>query len=142
MTIGIYVARPYNFYLNPVPDKKLNVERDFSYQSGGKTCKPSRDCRLTLPAVEFLLGHGFRMEAPFLEGVSYFSRKEEAESRAAEVARRDRNNFADIFIRDGDTESLQFIQRVRQEVTTWRNGSTVSHFSYQCFELILTYCTC
>lgn len=103
---GVYVARPYNFYLNPVPDKKLNVDRDFSYQSG---------------AVDFLLGHGFRMEAPFLEGVPYFSREEEAASRAAEVAKRDRNNFPDIFIRDGDTESLDFIQRVRQEVTVWRN---------------------
>lgn len=106
---GVYVARPYNFYLNPVPDKKLNVERDFSYQSG---------------AVEFLLGHGFRMEAPFLEGVPYFSREEEAASRAAEVAKRDRNSFADIFIRDEDTESLEFIQRVRQEVTDWRNRGT------------------
>ncbi|CAF9934155.1 MAG: hypothetical protein ALECFALPRED_005870 [Alectoria fallacina] len=106
---GVYVARPYNFYLNPVPDKKLNVERDFSYQSG---------------AVEFLLGHGFRMEAPFLEGVPYFSREEEAASRAAEVAKRDRNSFVDIFIRDGDTESLEFIQRVRQEVTAWRNRVT------------------
>lgn len=126
MTLGVYVARPYNFYLNPVPDKKLNVERDFSYQSGGKTSKSSRDCPLTLPAVDFLLGHGFRMEAPFLEGVPYFSRKEEAESRATEAAKRDRNSFSDIFIRDGDTESLQFIQRVRQEVTAWRNRSTVS----------------
>lgn len=68
------------------------------------------------------------MEAPFLDGVPYFSREEEAASRAAEVAKRDRNRFADIFIRDGDTESLEFIQRVRQEVTAWRNRGTVSSF--------------
>lgn len=85
----------------------------------------SKDGWLTSPAVEFLLGHGFRMEAPFLEGVPYFSREEEAASRAAEVAKRDRNSFADIFIRDEDTESLEFIQRVRQEVTDWRNRGTV-----------------
>lgn len=122
-----------------MPDKKLNVERDFSYQSGGETSISSRDCRLTLLAVEFLLGHGFRMEAPFLEGVPYFSRKEEAESRAAEVAKRDRNSFVDIFIRDGDTESLQFIQRVRQEVTAWRNRSTVSCLLLpMLFQLFLT----
>ena len=66
------------------------------------------------------------MDAPFSEGVPFFSREEEAESRAAEVAKRDRNSFADIFIRDGDTESLEFIQRVRREVTSWRNRSTVS----------------
>ena len=71
------------------------------------------------------------MDAPFLEGVPYFSREEEAASRAAEVAKRDRNSFADIFIRDGDTESLDFIQRVRQEIIAWRNRSTVSTLLYQ-----------
>lgn len=34
--LGVYVVRPYNFFLNPVPDEKMNVERIFSYQSGGK----------------------------------------------------------------------------------------------------------
>ena len=66
------------------------------------------------------------MDAPYLEGVPYFSRQEEAQSRAAEVAKWNRNSFADIFIRDGDTQSLQFIQRVRREITAWRNRSTVS----------------
>ena len=65
------------------------------------------------------------MDAPYLEGVPYFSRKEEAQSRAAEVAKWNRNSFADIFIRDGDTESLKFIQRVRQEITAWRAHNTV-----------------
>ena len=81
------------------------------------------------------------MEAPFLEGVPYFSREEEAESRAAEVAKRDRNNFADIFIRDGDIESLQFIQRVRQEVITWRNRGTVSSKLSPILPSVLDLCT-
>lgn len=88
--------------------------------------------------MEFLLGHGFRMDAPYLEGVPYFSRKEEAESRAAEVAKRDRNNFADIFIRDGDSESLKFIQRVRREITAWRDRNTVSTLLYQQSQEFLT----
>ena len=66
------------------------------------------------------------MDAPFSEGVPYFSRAEEAASRAAEVAKWDRNSFADIFIRNDDIESLGFIQRVRQEVTAWQGRSTVS----------------
>lgn len=66
------------------------------------------------------------MDAPFLQGVPYLSRKEEAMSRAADAAKRDRNSFADIFIRDGDTDSLGFIQRVRQEITAWQNRNTVS----------------
>ena len=65
------------------------------------------------------------MDAPYLEGVPYFSRKEEAQSRAAEGAKWNRNSFADIFIRDEDTESLKFIQRVRQEITAWRARNTV-----------------
>lgn len=99
----------------------------------------SEDHWLTFPAVEFLLGHGFRMEAPFLEGVPYFSREEEAASRAAEAAKRDRNSFVDIFIRDGDTESLEFIQRVRQEVTAWRNRGTVSSLLLPTIPDFLTY---
>ena len=79
------------------------------------------------------------MEAPFLEGVPYFSREEEAASRAAEAAKRDRNSFVDIFIRDGDTESLEFIQRVRQEVTAWRNRGTVSSLLLPTIPDFLTY---
>lgn len=33
---GIYTLRPYNFYLNPVIEERLDVERIFSYQSGGR----------------------------------------------------------------------------------------------------------
>ncbi len=27
---------PFNFFVNPVPEERLNIERIFSYQSGGK----------------------------------------------------------------------------------------------------------
>lgn len=49
--LGIYVARPYNLYLSPLPDKKLNVERDFSYQSGGKTSHRVEDPLADLPQL-------------------------------------------------------------------------------------------
>lgn len=32
---GVYVTRPYNFFVNPVPDSRLDIERIFAYQSGG-----------------------------------------------------------------------------------------------------------
>ncbi len=99
----------------------------------------SKDLWLTFPAVEFLLGHGFRMEAPFFEGVPYLSRGEEAASRAAEAAKRDKNSLADIFIRRGDTESLEFVQRVRQEITAWEDCSTVSSLRHQQFQELMTY---
>jgi poly(A)-specific ribonuclease len=33
---GSYVARPYNIYLNPLLDERLEIERIFSFQSGGE----------------------------------------------------------------------------------------------------------
>ena len=101
---GVYIARPYNFYLNPVPGGRLDIERDFTYQSG---------------AVEFLLGVGFRMDAPFKEGVPYLSRDEEARARSSAIARQDRNRFKDIFIPDNDIDSLELVRRARQEISDW-----------------------
>ena len=49
-TLGVYIARPYNFHLNPLPDKKLNVERDFSFQSGGKTSHNVKKQSADLPS--------------------------------------------------------------------------------------------
>lgn len=33
--LGVYVTRPYNFFVNPVPDGRLDIERIFAFQSGG-----------------------------------------------------------------------------------------------------------
>lgn len=33
--IGVYTLRPYNLFLNPVADGRLDVDRIFSFQSGG-----------------------------------------------------------------------------------------------------------
>lgn len=101
---GVYVTRPYNFFLNPVPGGRLEIERDFTYQSG---------------AVEFLLGVGFRMDGPFTRGVPYLSRDEEARARSIAIAKQDRNRFKDIFIPEDDFESLQFIRRVRKDISEW-----------------------
>ena len=32
---GKYIARPYNFFLNPILEERLDMERIFSFQSGG-----------------------------------------------------------------------------------------------------------
>ncbi len=73
----------------------------------------------------FLLGFGFRMDAPFLEGVPYFSREEERRARANAARSRDKNDFTGIFIKDGDTESREFIQRVRHEIQVWKSKGMV-----------------
>ncbi|KAI9824503.1 MAG: hypothetical protein M1819_000858 [Sarea resinae] len=103
---GVYIAKPYNFHINPVVEERLNIDRIFSYQSG---------------AVTFLMEHGFRMEAPFTLGVPYLSRSEEALAKDLALARLDKASFADIQIKVDDVESLDFLQRVRVEIDSWVN---------------------
>ena len=35
VSLGVYVTRPYNFFVNPIPDARLDIERIFAFQSGG-----------------------------------------------------------------------------------------------------------
>ena len=35
VSLGVYITRPYNFFVNPIPDGKLDIERIFAFQSGG-----------------------------------------------------------------------------------------------------------
>ena len=71
--------------------------------------------------MEFLLGHRFRLEAPFIEGVPYYSRKEEALARQIAFARWNRNRITSIEIAEGDQESLDFVQRTRLEISAWKD---------------------
>lgn len=117
--VGTYTLRPYNFFLNPVPDKRLDVERDFTFQSGGRTPYHRLQAQLTLLAVAFLLGVGFRMDAPYSEGVPYLSRGEEGRARATAAHRRNKSGLSDISIKDGDTEAFEFVRKVQHEVRVW-----------------------
>lgn len=102
---GKYVLKPYNFDLNPLIEQRgLDIERIFSFQSG---------------AVEFLLGVGFDMSRPFHAGVPYLSRKESKEARDKHAKRMDKSTIADIQVKPTETESLQFLQRVRDEIQAW-----------------------
>ncbi|MCJ1436352.1 hypothetical protein MMC27_005731 [Xylographa pallens] len=103
---GTYTARPYNFYLNPIFEVKLDIERIFSFQSG---------------AVEFLLSHGFNMQAPFTLGVPYLSREEEITAMNMELARQDKAAIADIHLRSDELESIQFVRKVREDIEKWKN---------------------
>lgn len=66
------------------------------------------------------------MDAPFLQGVPYYSREEELAARKAASARQNKTSVPDIDITKDDTESLKFIQRVRSEIDTWKNSTEVS----------------
>ncbi|MCJ1389378.1 hypothetical protein MMC18_002235 [Xylographa bjoerkii] len=102
---GTYTARPYNFYLNPILEVKLDIERIFSFQSG---------------AVEFLLSHGFNMQAPFTIGVPYLSREEEIFAMDIELAKQNKAGIADIHLRSDEVESIQFVRKVRDDIKKWK----------------------
>lgn len=65
------------------------------------------------------------MEAPFLEGVPYLSREEEASARRMSLARQNRQGFADIKLKADDLDSIEFVQRVRHDIELWRNREEV-----------------
>ena len=75
--------------------------------------------------MNFLLGQNFRMGAPFHGGVQYFSRAEEATARLLAAQRQDRPSIVDTQPRPGDTESLELLRRLQEEVTAWKNLTAV-----------------
>jgi poly(A)-specific ribonuclease len=73
-----------------------------------------------ISAVEFLIRNGFRMDAPFLDGVSYLSRHEEAEAKQQALKRHDRSrSIADIDIKEEDLESIEFLEQARGQIKEW-----------------------
>jgi poly(A)-specific ribonuclease len=105
-----YVLRPYNINISPLFDERMDFEREISFQSG---------------ACTFLLGCGFDLGAPFANGVQYLSR-EEAE-RAKQMAwdrLENKNPIPDLQLKEGDVESLDFMQRVRDAIKTWKTSTS------------------
>lgn len=112
---GVYVLRPYNFYLNPLPDKGLGLERDFTFSSG---------------AVNYLLDYGFHMDGPIQDGVPFLSREEEALVRQNADRKRNINNIAILDIKKIDLESQLFVEEVREIIISWKQSSQVGFISY------------
>ena len=80
-------------------------------------------------AVEFLLGHGFRMEAPFLHGVNYLSREEQETAMEMELARANKDSIVDIHLTSNEIEALNFVKRVREQIEEFKNRKFVSTLS-------------
>lgn len=59
------------------------------------------------------------MDAPFLEGVPYLSREEEALAIINEETRADKTNIADIHLKKEDTEMLGFVAKTRHQIMEW-----------------------
>jgi hypothetical protein len=62
------------------------------------------------------------MEAPYLHGVPYLSREEEAAARAAQQAR---STMPNIELNETEWESLMFLENLRDTIDAWRDGRKV-----------------
>jgi poly(A)-specific ribonuclease len=103
-----YMVKTYNFPLNPsFENKELNLERDFSFQSG---------------AVDFLHKQNFDFSLPFTRGVYYLSRGE-AEMAKQKAKELQDKRFDDIEIPKDDVDTHRFFQKVRSEIDEWLKDS-------------------
>ncbi|KAI9930470.1 hypothetical protein MW887_011224 [Aspergillus wentii] len=100
-----YTLKPYNLYLSPIIDQKLEVERDGTFQSG---------------AVEFLLANKFSMDSYYRNGVSYLSREEEDLAIAKAKERHDRTVVCSTLdVKETEHESIKFLKATRRLVDDW-----------------------
>ncbi|KAL4871161.1 hypothetical protein BDV12DRAFT_184032 [Aspergillus spectabilis] len=100
-----YTLKPYNLYLSPLIERKLEVERNWSFQSS---------------AIEFLLEHKFNMDSLYRTGVQYISREEEAQAVARAVGRQTQTStLTSMDVKETDHESLEFLKSVRRLVDNW-----------------------
>jgi poly(A)-specific ribonuclease len=61
------------------------------------------------------------MDAPFLDGISYLSREEEATARQIAINRQSKASVVEIDLKESDAEAVAFVQRIRSEIDTWKN---------------------
>ncbi|KAL4780168.1 ribonuclease H-like domain-containing protein [Aspergillus varians] len=100
-----YTLKPYNLYLCPIIDRRLEVERNWSFQSS---------------AVAFLLENKFNMDSLYRTGVAYISREEESQAISKVVERNEQTMAqSSMDIKETDYESLAFLRLARQLIDNW-----------------------
>ena len=71
-------------------------------------------------ATKFLLGKGFRIAAPFENGVPYLSREEEARARANAMSKWSPKAYADVIVPlEDDTEAQDLVRTTREDIESW-----------------------
>ena len=76
------------------------------------------------------MSNGFRMEAPFTEGISYISRDEEAAARRRLAERESRQAaMRDITADQMDADAVQFLDDTRGYIDRCLENGEVSHYS-------------
>lgn len=69
------------------------------------------------PAVQFLLGNHFSIDALCKQGVHYLSRDEETQAWAHANIKVNRNDVVDV--KETDQETLDFLKAVRHAIDNW-----------------------
>jgi len=101
-----YILHPYNISISPLLEERLDIEREICIQSGAAT---------------FLLNNGFDMGAPFAKGVQYLSREEAGRAKQMAYDRFDKKNAVqDVQLKVEDVDSLDFVNRARKAITSWK----------------------
>ncbi|KAH7348346.1 ribonuclease H-like domain-containing protein [Rhexocercosporidium sp. MPI-PUGE-AT-0058] len=107
-----YLARPYNFNLNPLSADGVDLRLDRTFTFSTSAC-------------DFLNKNGFDFGKVFREGVPYLSRDEEEERRAEHSQRANKNaSIPDIVIGPEDLPTLEFSRLARKTIKDWFNDPT------------------
>lgn len=105
-----YVLRPYNIFISPLLDERIDFEREIRFQTG---------------ACTFLLNNGFDLGLPFANGVQYLSREEAERARQMAWDRLEKKNpVPDLQLKEEDVESLDFMRRVREAIKKWKPSTS------------------
>ncbi|KAH9210741.1 ribonuclease H-like domain-containing protein [Leptodontidium sp. 2 PMI_412] len=107
-----YLARPYNFNLNPLSAEGVDLRLDRTFTFSTSAC-------------DFLNKNGFDFGKVFREGVPYLSRDEEEERRAEYSQRANKNaSIPDIVVGPEDLSTLEFSRLARKTIKDWFNDPT------------------
>ena len=113
---GSFVLKSYNFFLSPIPQERLWVDREYTFHSA---------------AVKFLRQHHFNMDASLVRGVPYLSREEETLSRREwEKFKKSKDFSVDTVLRNNDQPSIAFMQQVRDDINAWIDDKTPNRPDY------------
>ncbi|KAL2064443.1 hypothetical protein VTL71DRAFT_4937 [Oculimacula yallundae] len=102
-----YLARPYNFNVNPLSAEgvDLRLDRNFTFSTS---------------ACDFLKKNGFDFGKVFRDGVPYLSRDEEDERREEHAQRANKNaSIPDIIVGPEDLTTIEFSRVARKTIKDW-----------------------
>ncbi|KAJ5184255.1 hypothetical protein N7492_001871 [Penicillium capsulatum] len=96
---GTYVLKPYNINVNPLVERGLNINRDWTFMSW---------------SVEFLAKNHFSIDDLSKHGVRYLSRSEEADAM-----KRIQQKYTPFKAAKDDGETQTYLTELRQSINNW-----------------------